>query len=369
MTLSASQKAAIECVAANARARRDDSIATQQHICRMSDITLEEWRGVRSLIQQSARVALHFHPDRPCADGETVALRLLREGRYRSQYETGISNGGLSAHPGGRRDICEERLFGGAYHTPGAAAAERPKYGALELLRQAAGPSPRFGSCYIVLSREVSRRSTFTHLDSHEDPKDVGTLDELDAVLAAVLRDAFSRECVFGVGNLPVPLLVRRIQNEARLPIGTRGWAAPTRNLDYYIEAQVHGDIDLAADVEALVIDPSFRGTETGETLLSLGKAIGVKPGWHHGYRLEPHEVPRDFRGPTMPSLAERVAPTGFVDAGAIGVAVRALHRDPDAWRDRGSVGEVLQELKLLWHVLVRYGHAVRSLDGGNMAG
>jgi hypothetical protein len=31
--------------------------------------------------------------------------------------------------------------------------------------------------------------------------------------------------------------------------------------LDDYIEAQVHGPVRLDADVEALVLDPSFRGT------------------------------------------------------------------------------------------------------------
>jgi hypothetical protein len=191
MSLSTSQTAAFACVTACAKARRDEALAILHQISRMSDIAPEDLRDVLSASLSHARVALHFHPDRPCARGETVALSLLRDGRYRSQYETRVSNGGLSAHRGGRRDVCEERLFGGAYHSPGVAHAERPKYGALELLRHAEGPSPRFGSCYLLLSPGVSGRSTFTHLDSHDEPRDVGTLQEPDAIMAAVLRDAF----------------------------------------------------------------------------------------------------------------------------------------------------------------------------------
>jgi hypothetical protein len=81
-------------------------------------------------IKTYARVALHFHPDRPDAGGQSVAESLLNTGRYRSQFETGISNGGLTAHPGGARQHWEEKLFGGAYENSNAEAEakahERP---------------------------------------------------------------------------------------------------------------------------------------------------------------------------------------------------------------------------------------------------
>jgi hypothetical protein len=48
-----------------------------------------------------------------------------------------------------------------------------------------------------------------------------------------------------------------------------------------------------------------------------------------------------------MPSLAARIAENGFIDAMAIGKAVRELSRDSEAWKDRGTHPEVLQELKL----------------------
>ena len=44
------------------------------------------------------------------------------------------------------------------------------------------------------------------------------------------------------------------------------------------------------------------------------------------------------------------------INASIIGTAVMELIRNPVAWSERGDYKEVLQELKLLWHVLVRYG-------------
>jgi hypothetical protein len=63
---------------------------------------------------------------------------------YRSQFETGTSNGGLTAHPGGDRWSWESRIFAGAYDD--APSAERPKYGSLNFPRRATGGAPRFGS-------------------------------------------------------------------------------------------------------------------------------------------------------------------------------------------------------------------------------
>jgi hypothetical protein len=50
----------------------------------------------------SWRVTLHFHPDR-LVNGTPNLELMARDGVYRSQFETGTSNGGLTAYPGGDR--------------------------------------------------------------------------------------------------------------------------------------------------------------------------------------------------------------------------------------------------------------------------
>lgn len=81
----------------------------------------------------SWRVTLHFHPDR-LVRGMPILRRMTNDGVYRSQFETGTSNGGLTASPGGDRWLWESRIFGGAYDD--GPAVGRPKYGALNFRRR-----------------------------------------------------------------------------------------------------------------------------------------------------------------------------------------------------------------------------------------
>jgi hypothetical protein len=119
------------------------------------------------------RVAVHFHPDRLVAGGPMVGESLLRGGRYVSQFVTRISSGGLTAYAGGARDRWEQAMFGGAYQREQVRREDRPVYGALDLLRHADGPAPRFGSCFLRLRREVLDRTSLSVGDSVTQPADV----------------------------------------------------------------------------------------------------------------------------------------------------------------------------------------------------
>lgn len=167
------------------------------------------------------RVSLNFHPDR-LRRGVPILTALARDGGYRSQFETGTSNGGLTAYPGGDRWRWESRIFAGAYDD--APTPERPKYGALNFRGRPAGGAPRFGSAHFRLTAECLQRSTFCYPDSVFEPTD------------------------FGVA--------------ARMSLVQLAQASQADLLDDYIEAQVHGPVRLADDVEALVLDPCFRGTD-----------------------------------------------------------------------------------------------------------
>jgi Protein of unknown function (DUF3626) len=90
---------------ARARALRDRA-RHRERIARFADPD-----AVVGAVRAAAAVTLNFHPDRRLADGRSVAEGLLEDGRYRSQFETAISNGGL----GGPRLGWEAAMFGGAY--------------------------------------------------------------------------------------------------------------------------------------------------------------------------------------------------------------------------------------------------------------
>lgn len=61
--------------------------------------------AIRSAAARVAAVTLQFHPNRPHRGG-TVIESMATDGHYRSQFATGISNGGLTAFRGGDRWRC-----------------------------------------------------------------------------------------------------------------------------------------------------------------------------------------------------------------------------------------------------------------------
>lgn len=305
-----------------------------------------------------SRVALHFHPDRITSSGKTVVEGLLTDGVYRNQFETGISNGSPTAYPGGERDAWERRLFADAYHMPPSAPEERPKYGSMFIGRYADGPSPRFGSCYVVLHPSVSRRCTFTYGDSHTQPEPVGTIDVMKPILSAALADIEAEGYALGL-RLSVKQFLNYLSADLPRPHDDPARGPLGRVLDDYIEAQVHGSIDLREDVERLVADPSFRGTRTGEQIEATCDRYNIVLQWHPGFVLSASSVPVDFRGPTIPPLARRIADvagTELLDAAAVGVGAASAYRDPERWSEWGAYPEVLRRFRQMWHVLVQFG-------------
>lgn len=360
--LTAAQAAALEHV--QTLAERDRATATERAAMVLARAGIELDVGeLCALIAERGRVVVNFHRDRIASDGRTVLGALSEDGLYRNQFETGISNGGLGAV----RERFEEQLFAGTYAQAGVLAVERPKYGGLDLVGHLDGPCPRFGSCHLRLRREVLFRFSFSFGDSVTEPDAVGTIEVFEPVLAALL-DAIeagghtsaigSCSTVLGLEAPSVSFLVALLRD------GPQQRRQPGRALDDYIEAQVHGPLRLADDVEALVADPSFRQTTFGAQLEGLARTFGFSLFWHPGFVLDADEVPAHFRGPEVRTLGCRIAAelgdgTGRLDAEVLGRAARLVVADPDHFADHGTPVETLQHLKQLWHVLVAYGHPV----------
>jgi hypothetical protein len=252
-------------------------------------------------VDPSSRVTLHFHPDRLVA-GTPILELMADDGVYRSQFETGTSNGGLTAHPGGDRWRWESRIFAGAYDD--ATAADRPKYGSLNFRRRRVGGSPRFGSAHLRLARHTLAAATFCYPDSVFEPRHFGVASKLSTLIA--LAEADDRD-----------------------------------PLDDYIEAHVHGVVDLGRDVEALVLDPCYRGTPTETAARRLGCPIE----WHGGFTLTTAELRRhpEYRGLEFVRLGTSLAQDGRLDPRVIGDASRTGRHDEQA-------------LKRVWHYVARFG-------------
>lgn len=268
----------------------------------------------------TAPITVNFHPDRLLADGRTVAWHLAADGTYRTQYETGISNGGL----GGDRPAWEQRMFAGS--------GSRPVYGALNLAGHPDGAAPRFGSCHLQLRAHVTGRATFSLGDSHTLPEILGTATTFGAVWDGLLAQVTRTGQALAVTAADAPRWVAALA-------GPRTGAG--RALDDYVEAHVHGGVTIGDDVAALIADPSFRGTAT-ETEL---RALGVPIRWHHGFQLEAAAFSAGPRGPQIPPLAAAIAARyrrPILDAAVIGRAA--------------ADGDHPQLVKYLWHILVMRG-------------
>ena len=250
--------------------------------------------------EPTLRVTLNFHPDL-LHRGIPILQQLAADGVFRSQFETGTSNGSLTAHPGGDRWRWESRMFGGAYDD--AVPGERPKYGALNYRRRATGGSPRFGSAHLRLRPEVLLRSTFCYPDSVFEPTHFGVASSMSLV---PLAEADERD-----------------------------------TLDDYIEAHIHGPLRLADDVEALVLDPCYHDTEVE----ALAHALPCPIEWHPGFRLHADVLRRHphYRG------------LQYVELGL--ALTRGEHLTPALIGDAARTGQYgLQDLKKVWHYLAKFG-------------
>ncbi|WP_063753180.1 DUF3626 domain-containing protein, partial [Streptomyces resistomycificus] len=205
-------------------------------------------------VPSDLRITLNFHPDR-LGRGLPILRALAQDGAYHSQFVTGTGNGGLTAPPGGDRWRWESRIFGGVYDD--APALDRPVYGALDFRRQVVGAAPRFGSSHFRLTGATLARATFCYPDSAAEPADFGVAAGMSLI---ALAEADAQDA-----------------------------------LNDYVETQVHGGVDLVRDVEALVLDASYRGTPVESAARLLPCAVE----WHPGYRITVARLHQhaDYRG------------------------------------------------------------------------
>lgn len=242
-------------------------------------------------------ITLQFHPNWPHRGG-TVIESMAGDGHYRSQFVTGISNGGLTAHPGGDRWRWESRLFSGRYDE--GPATGRPVYGAWNRRADPYGGAIRFGSSYVRLGAEAVSRSTFCFPDSVLEPADVGEAELLPHLCQMADESGFD-------------------------------------DLDECVEAHVHGPVRFDSDVEALVLDPCFADTEIEQ----LAERLGCSIEFHPGFRASPDSFDPEYRGAHIVDLArslgDELTPT------IVGEAARAGVHPP-------------QSVKQVWHCLARFG-------------
>jgi hypothetical protein len=151
--------------------------------------------------------------------------------------------------------------------------------------------------------------------------------------------DSFWRPEHFGVADRVSPLVAMAAADD-------------TDPLDDYVEAHVHGTVDLGADVEALVLDPCYAGTAVEAAAGRLGCPVE----WHGGFRVTTGDLRSNasYRAQAFAKLGVSLARNGHLDPGLIGDASRSGRYDEQA-------------LKRVWHYVARFGsREMRSARAGD---
>ncbi len=297
-------------------------------------------------------ITINFHPDRFSNNGKTILENLLEQGLYHGQFRTGTTNGGRTAFIGGDRFCWEQRLF---YHSYPDDSIDRPKYGALNVLRYIDGASVRFGSCYFTLKQEIVKRCTFSYGDSSTNPTTLCTADTFSGVLADLFRDVQKN------GRLLNRVVLSEQETLAILLNQSDKIKDKGKNLDQCIETHVHGDIVLGDDIDSFYMDESFQKTPFAKQAEDLCHKYNIALQWIPERQVDIEAIGDLFRGPMIPKLAQKIDRLlghnqGIIDASLIGAASRDSALNPKSWQDIGNEAEIFQYLKQLWHTVGYFG-------------
>lgn len=191
--------------------------------------TMDDAKKTAKYLAYEAPVCIHFPPH--------LLSSLQKEGSYRNRFETGSSNGNPKKIP---RLSWEDIVFKEAYKS--APAADRPKYGALNIVNDSRGVLPcvsQYGCAYLQLKKELRPRITFADMDtSNEDV----TVVDCHWKHVAILMQSFTNDELCEV-----------------LQVGTgKKSQGDSSVLSWYKEVQIHGLIQLKTDVEKIVLDRSY---------------------------------------------------------------------------------------------------------------
>lgn len=314
-----------------------------QEILKFSNLTEEQHQSFNRNLVDKACVNLHFHPDRYLKDGSQIIDGLIQTGEYLNQYQTQVSSGSLSAKIGGDRDKWENKLFNNLF---GSSTKDRPKYGALNLTGTSDGASPRFGSCYFITYPEIKSKCTFTYGDSYLLPKERGTIQNLIQVYARLYHDIFTRNSALGF----------YYKNLSDFHDKTKHFLESntlhnmlSHNLDFYIESQIHEQVDLQKDVSTLVVDPSYQGTELENRIHELCDKFDISLIWNQGYSIDLNNFPNNFRGVETFEFAEYIAEENKINAYILGKALSNK-------KLKSKFKDSFQLAKYTWHCLVKFG-------------
>jgi hypothetical protein len=243
------------------------SNAARQELLRIADdfgCTEKDLDKCLAYIRDEAPLTINFFPAELSVLGARNIDAFSMDSHYRNAFE--LCERAQSARDAKDvRDEWERRLFEGGYHAHELIPDERPKYASLNADQDPRGGSRFWGDCFFILSKSIRDRVSLTPDDSSVcDADSVGTFENCQHVLVRA--------------------------NEARLAAiletSRSGKPTPVNVVNAYVEAQIHGPIELSRDIEALVVNQRYAGTDIEAKLRKFAEANGIEMRWTNGKKV-----------------------------------------------------------------------------------
>eukprot|EP00542_Grammatophora_oceanica_P018171 CAMPEP_0194049162 /NCGR_PEP_ID=MMETSP0009_2-20130614/29874_1 /TAXON_ID=210454 /ORGANISM="Grammatophora oceanica, Strain CCMP 410" /LENGTH=455 /DNA_ID=CAMNT_0038695247 /DNA_START=460 /DNA_END=1827 /DNA_ORIENTATION=+ len=186
----------------------------------------EELDRCLEYIRDDAPIVIHLK--------QKTLSKLTKDTHFRSLFETGTSGGTRDTD---QRSTWEDRMFGSAYN--GCQAQDRCKYGCINVTGDIRGvhAAQRYGKCFLILKSHLRYRTTFFGSDSGQSFARENTKESLATheFYAHVLQSYTDSE-------LSAVLNLSRLQG------------ASSSGITVYKEVQIHGDVCLSTDIQALSV-------------------------------------------------------------------------------------------------------------------
>ena len=245
-----------------------------------------EAQRVLHFLLESAPVIVHLRI-------QEVLPFLLKDSHYRNFYETNATN---TMSTQSERFKWDSLLFEGLYDS-NTAPHERIKFGLLDvgfaqnsdIIRKTI--ARLYGWSRLELKPSVRWRCTYSIGDSGivKGTRDLTVLETLvtgqwrsqemrPVVLAAAAAAAVGKD---GEDDVKQRVEKDRIEQRRRMKEGRGILRWEKQSSVIYIEAQIHGPIDLSTDVEALIVDKHYKNNETMVSYLdAFTERFGVPYRW-----------------------------------------------------------------------------------------
>lgn len=243
------QLAAVQWVSEQARIASEAKYSEVLKRFRGLGLTEDDLKCVTRFVRNVAPIVIHVHLDR-------YIDKFLASTTYKNQFETATSSGCLSRQT---REGWENRMFNSIYDK--APDSHRVKYGVLNLANDPRGVTScyQYGNSYLLLNNNVRTRTTFADMDTGSASAKLSTCEHYCNILATYSDTELKNIHAAASGQVLM---------------------GDSTTSSAYKEIQIHGEVNFARDIKALVANSMYKNGPQLKTIEEFCKKNSIALVW-----------------------------------------------------------------------------------------